>query len=480
MNTELIENKEKEDITPIANTPLEKQKEIFKAQKAFFNDQKTKGYSFRKGQLEKLKSIIKANEEAIMDALAKDFGKPPFESYVTEIGFLYDEINFTLKHLRSWMKPKKVSTSLVHFPSKSKIIYEPKGVTLIIGPWNYPFQLLLAPVVAAIAAGNTAIIKPPEETPHISNLVQKLISENFNSEFLAVVIGEGRVVVPQLMKENRFDHVFFTGSVPVGRIIAELAAPQLVPTTLELGGKSPAIIDEKADLTVAARRISFGKLLNAGQTCVAPDYLLVHEKIKEDFLDELRATIMEFYGISPTESKDLTQIVNQKRYDTLKAYLNEGKIVFGGGFDDEKRKIEPTLIEGITENDKLFQEEIFGPILPIFTYSKNEDAVEIIQKNPDPLAFYIFTSNKKTENYFLDRIRFGGGAVNNTVVHLANPELPFGGVGNSGSGSYHGKSGFLTFSNEKSILKSGTWFDLKKKYPPFDENSMKLIKFLMK
>ncbi|WNB17775.1 aldehyde dehydrogenase [Marivirga arenosa] len=480
MNTELIENKEKEDITTIANTPLEKQKEIFKAQKAFFNDQKTKDYSFRKGQLEKLKSIIKANEEAIMDALAKDFGKPPFESYVTEIGFLYDEINFTLKHLRSWMKPKKVSTSLVHFPSKSKIIYEPKGVTLIIGPWNYPFQLLLAPVVAAIAAGNTAIIKPPEETPHISNLVQKLISENFNSEFLAVVMGEGRVVVPQLMKENRFDHVFFTGSVPVGRIIAELAAPQLVPTTLELGGKSPAIIDEKADLTVAARRISFGKLLNAGQTCVAPDYLLVHEQIKEDFLDELRATMMEFYGISPTESKDLTQIVNQKRYDTLKSYLNEGKIVFGGGFDDEKRKIEPTLIEGITENDKLFQEEIFGPILPIFTYSKNEDAVEIIQKNPDPLAFYIFTSNKKTENYFLDRIRFGGGAVNNTVVHLANPELPFGGVGNSGSGSYHGKSGFLTFSNEKSILKSGTWFDLKKKYPPFDENSMKLIKFLMK
>jgi aldehyde dehydrogenase (NAD+) len=464
----------------IENTPIDKQKAIFKAQKEFFFTQKTKDYQFRKTQLLKLKSLIKENEQQIMDALANDFGKPPFESYVTEIGFLYDEINFTLKNLKKWMKPKKVSTSLVHFPSKSKIIYEPKGVTLIIGPWNYPFQLLIAPVIAAISAGNTCIIKPPEETPHISHLINELISKNFNEEFLAVVMGEGRVVVPELMENNRFDHVFFTGSVPVGRIIAQLAAPKLVPVTLELGGKSPAIIDEKTNLTVAARRITFGKLINSGQTCVAPDYLLVHEKIKDEFVDELRATIMEFYGISPTESKDLTQIVNQKRYDTLKSYLKEGKIVFGGAFDDEKRKIEPTLVEGITENDKMFQEEIFGPILPIFSYKTNEEALELIRKNPDPLAFYLFTSQSKTEKFFLDRVRFGGGAINNTIVHLANPELPFGGVGNSGSGNYHGKSGFMAFSHEKSILKSGTWFDLRKKYPPFDENSMKMIKFLMK
>jgi len=464
----------------IENTPIDKQKAIFKAQRDFFDSQKTKDYQFRKAQLLKLKSLIKENEQNIMDALAKDFGKPPFESYVTEIGFLYDEINFTLKNLKKWMHPKKVGTSLVHFPSKSKIIYEPKGVTLIIGPWNYPFQLLLAPVIAAISAGNTCMIKPPEETPHISHLVNDLISEHFAEEFLAVVMGEGRVVVPELMENNLFDHVFFTGSVPVGRIIAQLAAPKLVPVTLELGGKSPAVIDEKTNLTVAARRISFGKLINSGQTCVAPDYLLVHEKIKEDFLDELRATIMEFYGISPTESKDLTQIVNQKRYDILKSYLKEGKIVFGGAFDDEKRKIEPTLVEGITENDKLFQDEIFGPILPIFTYKTNDEALAIIRKNPDPLAFYLFTSQSSTEKFFLQRVRFGGGAVNNTIVHLANPELPFGGVGNSGSGNYHGKSGFLTFSHEKSVLKSGTWFDLRKKYPPFDKNSMKMIKFLMK
>lgn len=274
--------------------------------------------------------------------------------------------------------------------------------------------------------------------------------------------------------------MFFTGSVPVGRLIAQMAADQLVPVTLELGGKSPAIIDEHTNLTVASRRIAFGKLINAGQTCVAPDYLLVHEKIKDSFVDELRATIMQFYGISPTQSKDLAKIVNQKRYDKLKSYLKEGKIVFGGAFDDEQRKIEPTIIEGISEEDLLFQEEIFGPILPVLTYKTNEEALNIINKNPDPLAFYIFTSNKKNENYFLDRVRFGGGAVNNTIIHLANPELPFGGVGNSGNGSYHGKAGFMAFSNEKSVLKSGTWFDLRKKYPPFDETSMKMIRFLMK
>jgi aldehyde dehydrogenase (NAD+) len=468
------------DTLVIENTPLENQKAIFEAQKLFFNSQATKSYYFRKAQLLKLKEMIKAHEQEVISALSRDFGKPDFETYVTEIGFLYDEINYTLKHLKSWMKPKKVGTSLIHFPSRSKILYEPKGVTLVIGPWNYPFQLLLAPVIASIAAGNTCIIKPPEETPYISNLIAKIIPQYFKSEILAVVTGEGKIVVPELMQNNRFDHVFFTGSVPVGRIIAKMAAEELVPVTLELGGKSPAIIDEKTNLTVASRRIAFGKLINSGQTCVAPDYLLVHENIKDVFIDELKATIIQFYGISPTESKDLTQIVNQKRYDKLKTYLKEGKIIFGGAFDDEKRKIEPTIIVDVSEADSLFHEEIFGPILPVFTYKSNDEAVNFIQKNPDPLAFYLFTSSKKTEKYFLDRVRFGGGSVNNTIVHLANPELPFGGIGNSGNGSYHGKSGFMAFSNEKSILKSGTWFDLRKKYPPFDKNSMKMIRFLMK
>ena len=464
----------------IENTSIAQQLSIFTAQKEFFATQKTYDYNFRKAQLVKLKQMIQQNEKAIMQALADDFGKPEVESYMTEVGFLYEEISYTLKHLKSWMRPKKVSTGLMHFPSSSKVMYEAKGVTLIIGPWNYPFQLLLAPVIAAISAGNTCIIKPPEETLHISHLVEKLISENFDPSFLAVVMGKGKVVVSQLMENNRFDHVFFTGSVPVGRIIAQLAAPNLVPVTLELGGKSPAVIDKKANLKISARRIAFGKLMNAGQTCVAPDYLIVHETVKHEFLDELRAIIMEFYGISPTESADYTQIVNQKRYETLKGFLKEGKIVFGGAFDYEKRKIEPTLSEEITEDDQLFHEEVFGPILPIFSYSNDEEALQLIRKNPDPLAFYIFTEDKKTEDFYLKNVRFGGGAVNNTVLHLANPELPFGGIGNSGSGNYHGKAGFLAFSHEKSILRSGTWFDLRKKYPPFDKTSMKIIRFFMR
>lgn len=468
-----------ETTSQIFNTPIAEQKAIFQKQQAFFKSQQTKPYSFRKEQLKKLKELIKFYEADIMQALADDFGKPAFESYVTEVGFLYEEINYNLKHLKSWMKPKKVSTSLMHFPSKSQIFYEPKGVTLIIGPWNYPFQLLLAPVVAAIAAGNTCIIKPPEETPHISGLIQKIIPEAFPEEFIAVVTGEGQIVVPQLMENNRFDHVFFTGSVPVGKIIAKMAAPQLVPTTLELGGKSPAIIDEKANLEIAARRVVFGKMMNAGQTCVAPDYLLVHEKIKTKFVDELKACIMHFYGVQPLESKDLTQIVNQKRYQTLKEFLKEGKIIFGGAFDDAQRKIEPTLVESISEEDELFKQEIFGPILPIFIYKEQQEVFDIIAKNPNPLSLYLFTESKTAKKEFISRIPFGGGAINNTVLHLSNPGLPFGGIGNSGQGNYHGKAGFLTFSHEKSILKSGTWFDLKKKYPPFDKMSMRIIRYFM-
>ncbi len=464
----------------IKNTPIADQTAIFQKQKEFFASQKTKPYEFRKAQLQKLKALIQRYEDRIMKALAADFGKPPLESYVTEVGFMYEEINFSLKHLKSWMKPKKVHTALMHFPSSSKVIYEPKGVTLVVGPWNYPFQLLLAPVVAAISAGNTCMIKPPEETPHISELVQKMIAEAFPEEFLAVIMGEGKVVVPQLMENHTFDHVFFTGSVPVGKIIAKMAAENLVPTTLELGGKSPAIIDKAANIEVSARRVTFGKMINAGQTCVAPDYLLVHESIKTKFVDELKACIMEFYGVSPLESKDLTRIVNQKRYETLKEFLKEGNIIYGGAFDDEQLKMEPTLVENVLENDKLFQEEIFGPILPIFTYKTDDEAIAIVAKNPNPLSLYLFTESKQAEKTFIERIPFGGGAINNSVVHLSNPELPFGGIGNSGQGNYHGKAGFLTFSHEKSIMKSGTWFDLKKKYPPFNDLGLKIIKKVMK
>lgn len=470
----------KENITAPHNTSIAKQKELIAKQKEFFNSGETKSYSFRKQQLQKLNQIVSTNELAILEALKKDLGKPHFEGYTSEVGFIYEEIKTTLKHLSSWMKPKSVGTPLAHFPSKSSIHSEPKGVTLIIGPWNYPFQLLLAPAVAAISAGNTCILKPSEETPHTAVLVEEIISQNFDESFLALVQGEGRIVVPEMIENNRFDHIFFTGSVPVGRIVAQLAAPHLTPVTLELGGKSPGIIDKTANLEVAARRIVFGKWLNAGQTCVAPDYLLIHKTIKAKFLDELKAAIIQSYGVSPLEEDDLAFIINQKRYETLKGYLKEGDLLYGGGYNDETRKIEPTLISGLTFDDKLLQDEIFGPILPILTYETVEEVKEIVSKNPYPLSFYVFTKDKHVEKELIHGIQFGGGAINNAIVHLANPELPFGGIGTSGFGNYHGKAGFDAFSHQKSILKSGTWFDLKQKYPPYSKLSMKLARFFMR
>lgn len=465
----------------IENTSLAKQEELYNQQKAFFASQQTKPYKFRKEQLKKLKKLIQENEAAIIKALRQDFGKHAFETYVTEIGVVYEEINEALKNLSQWMRPKRVSTSILHFPSSSKVYYQPKGVCLIIGPWNYPFNLLLSPIVAAIAAGNTCMIKPPEETPHTSRLIQEMISKNFDSGYLAVVMGEGKTVVPQLMENLRFDHIFFTGSVPVGKIIAKMAAEKLVPTTLELGGKSPCIVDKSANLEVAAKRIAFSKMVNAGQTCVAPDYLLVHESIEDEFQDELRAALMTFYGsLSPTESPALAQIINEKRYQTLKGYLKEGRRTFGGTFDDSKRKIAPTLITDITEEDKLFHEEVFGPIMPVFIYKTDKEAMNLIAKNPNPLALYIYTNDEKVSKKFIQEVPFGGGCVNNGLVHLANTELPFGGIGNSGQGNYHGKAGFMTFSHQKSILKTATWFDLNQKYPPYGSFIMKIVKRFMR
>jgi len=468
------------EATTINNMPFERQKDIFNKQKQFFDSQETKPYKFRKEQLKKLKQIIENHEAEIVEALQKDFSKPPFETFVTEIGQIYEEINFALKNLSTWMRPKNAGTPLLYFPSSSRVYYQPKGVCLIIGPWNYPFNLLFAPLVAAISAGNTCMLKPPEETPHISLLIEKMIQDNFDEAYIAVIMGEGKTVVPEMIENLDLNHVFFTGSVPVGRIIAKMAAEKLTPTTLELGGKSPCIIDKSANLSVAADRITFSKFVNAGQTCVAPDYLLVHESIKSEFLDELKASIMSFYGISPIESEHLAQIVNESRYSTLKEFLSEGNTIFGGAFDDKKRKIEPTLITDVKEEDKLFQEEIFGPITPVFFYNKDEEAKEIIGKNPNPLALYIYTKNKAVEKKYINEIPFGGGCVNNGLLHLGNPEIPFGGIGNSGQGNYHGKAGFMTFSHEKSILKTGTWFDLKKKYPPYKDSMLQIIKKMMK
>ncbi len=452
---------------------------LFQDQRDFFKMGKTRELDFRFKQLKKLKRVIKEHEAEILYALSQDFGKPPFEAYASEVGFMYEEINLFLKKLKGWAKPKRVSTPLINWPAKSYILSEPKGVCLIIGPWNYPFQLIMAPLVAAIAAGNTAFVKPPEQTPHLSNLLTEMLSAHFDQELITVVQGEGHEIVPRLMNNFRFDHVFFTGSVPVGRAIGEMAAKKLVPATLELGGKSPCIIDDSADFKVAARRIAFGKWLNAGQTCVAPDYLLVHRPAWNEFKDTLIETLKEFYPQGALASEDYTSLINEKRYESIAAYLEEGELIYGGEQDPDSLRIGPSLLLNPPLDGKVMQEEIFGPVLPILVYDFREDAVEIIEQNPDPLAFYLFSTKSMEQEFWQKRIRYGGGAINSAIVHLANPALPFGGIGNSGIGNYHGKYGFQTFSHQKSMMKAGTWLDPKMKYPPFSQGAYKLIRRLM-
>lgn len=453
---------------------------IYRAQKDFFSKGETQSYTFRKRQLELLKKVIHQNEAYIIAALQADFKKPPFETYATEIGFWYEEVNVILKNLKAWMKPQKVNTPITSWPSSSYIVPQPKGLSLIIAPWNYPFQLLMGPLVASIAAGNVVLMKAPEQTPHLSLLVGKLIHEHFDESYIALLQGPGAEIIPPLLQNHRFDHVFFTGSTSVGRKISEMVAPHLTPLTLELGGKSPAIVDQSADLKVAARRIAFGKWVNAGQTCVAPDYLIVHETIYEAFIHQLKKTIREFYGEDPLQSENLASIINEKHFEVLIGYLSKGEIIFGGRANKEKLRIEPTLLQKPGLNDSIMQKEIFGPILPILSFYNLKEVQDIIAHNPYPLALYIFTKSKKSEQQIIQNVAFGGGAVNNAIVHLSNPNLPFGGVGYSGFGNYHGKAGFNTFSHAKSIMKSATWLDIPQKYPPYSSFALKMIRRIMK
>ncbi len=463
----------------ITNFSTEQISEIYNGQRNYFESGATREFKFRREQLLKLRKLIKKAEPEIMEAIKADFGKPAFESYASEIGVFYEEVNLAIDKLREWMEPVAVSSPITTWPSRS--YYKPvaKGVTLIIAPWNYPFNLMMVPLVAAIAAGNTIVIKPPEQTPHISRLMEKLLVQNFDEQYIAVVQGDGKEVVPTLMNNHRFDHVFFTGSTGVGKKIAEMAAHHLSPVTLELGGKSPCIVDATANIKVAARRIAFGKWINAGQTCVAPDYLLLHKDIKDEFIKEFEKTTLEFYGKDPLTNEDYTSIISRDRFLALQELMHAGKIVFGGQMDEKNLRIAPTLIDGVTLDDKIMQEEIFGPLLPVLTYTEISEAKRIISANPYPLSFYVFTKSKKVEKAFIEDVQFGGGAVNNTIVHLANPELPFGGIGTSGYGNYHGKAGFDTFSHQKSVMRSATWFDLKQKYPPYSGFVLKLIKWVM-
>lgn len=446
----------------------------------FFAKGSTYSEGFRKESLQKLLKSIRKHESAIIKALYSDLGKPELEAYTTEIAIVYKELNHSLRKLKSWINPQKVPVSLVHFPSTSYIYPEPLGVVLIIAPWNYPFQLVMAPLIAAIAAGNCVILKPSEEAPATEKIIKKIISESFSDEYISVITGSGSEVVPFLFSNYRFGHVFFTGSTAIGKKIAAYAASALTPVTLELGGKSPAIVSEDAHLKIAARRIVWGKFMNAGQTCISPDYLIVHASVKNSLMEYMIESIREFYGRHGLKNKAMGRIINEKRYEKLKSYLHQGTILEGGIYEDDYLYIAPTILDNVNYEETVMQEEIFGPILPVLTYEKTEDIFEIIQHNSHPLALYVFTENRDFEHQIIQSVQFGGGCVNNTLIHLSEPDLPFGGIGNSGIGRYHGKAGFDVFSHMKSIVRTATWFDAPFKYPPYSKLKNKIIRWIFR
>ncbi|KAF0817834.1 MULTISPECIES: aldehyde dehydrogenase [unclassified Cytobacillus] len=456
---------------------MENYGDLIQKQRRFFTEGKTKDVSFRMEALSKLRSVIKQHEQELMDALKADLNKSEFDAYLTEIGILLEEIRFTMKHLKKWAKPRKVKSTIAQIGSKSYIYPEPYGVSLIIAPWNYPFQLAIAPLIGAIAAGNCAILKPSELTPQTSALLSKLISNHFPEEYIAAVEGDAETSTALL--NEKLDYIFFTGSVPVGKIIMEAAAKNLTPVTLELGGKSPCIIHEDANLKLAAKRIAWGKYINAGQTCVAPDYLYVHSRVKEEFLKELKQAILELYGEDPIASGSFTRIVSEKHFSRLSKFLADGTVIHGGRYDSTALSIEPTVLSDITWNDKVMEDEIFGPILPVLEYEDLSMMIGEVTARPKPLALYIFTESEGVQKQILSSISFGGGCINDTVYHLSSPYLPFGGVGESGIGAYHGKGSFDVFSHEKSILKQTTRFDLPFRYPT-TKNALKKVKFFIK
>ncbi|MEI3611265.1 aldehyde dehydrogenase [Pseudogracilibacillus sp. SO30301A] len=456
---------------------MEKYHSLVNKQKEFFRTEQTKDINFRITSLQKLRDAIRFKEKELMAALREDLNKSDFEAYTTEIGFVLAELRFTINNLRSWAKPKKVKTPKTHFGSTSYVYSEPYGTALIIAPWNYPIQLAIGPLIGAIAAGNCAVIKPSELTPKTSELLEELISELFPEHYISVV--QGGVEASQALLNEKFDYIFFTGSVAVGRIVMEAAAKKLTPVTLELGGKSPCIVHKDAKIKLAAKRIAWGKFTNAGQTCIAPDYLYLHKSIKDRFLAQFKQEIAELYGKQPLENPNFTRIVNRSHFDRLRSYLNNGETFLGGKTESEKLIIEPTILTNISWEDPIMEDEIFGPIFPVLEYDNLSDVVEAIHRQPKPLAFYIFSESKSIQDKILNNVSFGGGCVNDTIYHVASPHLPFGGVGNSGIGAYHGKSSFDTFSHKKSVLKQTTRFDIPVRYPNI-KNGLNIIKKVLK
>lgn len=436
-------------------------------QRHFFASGQTLDLAFRKESLKRLQQAIRQHEQVIFDAMYADFKKPAFESFATEVGFVELELKLILDNLHKWAKPRKVKETLINFPARSYIYPEPYGVALVIAPWNYPFQLLINPLIGAMAAGNCAVVKPSEITANTSAVISKIIRENFDEAYIASV--EGGVSTSQYLLAQRFDYIFFTGSTKVGQIVMKAAAEHLTPVTLELGGKSPAIIAVDADLELAARRITWGKFLNAGQTCVAPDYVLVREQVKEEFIQLVEQCIQEFYGPDPAESPDYARIVNDSHFNRLQSYLRNGNVRTGGKTEVATRYIAPTVLDQVSWEHPVMQEEIFGPILPVLSYNSLDEAIKIVNQQEKPLALYLFSSSEQRKERVLKNVSFGGGCINDSISHLINPNLPFGGVGQSGIGSYHGKSSFNLFSHQKGVVHRGTWVDLPLRYPPYKD-----------
>jgi aldehyde dehydrogenase (NAD+) len=452
-------------------------REIVEAQRLFFARGETRNNDFRKQQLIILQKAIRENEAAILAALQKDLNKSPFEAYETEVGFVLDELRFILKNLTRFTRPQRVRTPLVHFLAASRVYREPYGNVLIMSPWNYPFQLTMAPLIGAMAAGNCALIKPSAYSPATSAVIRKLIAANFDERYLAVVEG-GREVNQSLLAE-KFDYIFFTGSVAVGKLVMAAAAEHLTPVTLELGGKSPCIVDETADIALAGKRIAWGKYLNAGQTCVAPDYVLVQKSQKEPLIEAIRKSIRQFYGEEPHRNEEYPKIINAKHFERLLGLLDSGTVAAGGRFNAETRQIEPTVLAEVTWDSPVMQEEIFGPILPVLEFEDLPEVIRLVGARPKSLALYYFTTSKANERTILGSISFGGGCVNDTIVHLATSHMAFGGVGESGMGGYHGEASIRTFSHSKSVLKKSNLLDVPLRYPPF-QNHLGLLKKVLK
>lgn len=438
--------------------------ETLEKQRSFFASHKTKSVSFRIEQLKKLKKSIQKNQTKIEEALWKDLHKSPEEAFLTEISIVLSEINYHLINLKQWAKPKRVTTPLHLRPSSSKIIHEPLGVALIIAPWNYPFQLLINSLVGAISGGCCSILKPSPDTPTIAKLMEEMISENFDESYIRILQGGKETNI--ILLKQKFDVIFFTGSSFVGKIVMKAAAEHLTPVVLELGGKSPCIVDKNANLDVAARRIVWGKLINSGQTCIAPDYLFAHSLIKDELLTKIAQQIEKMYGENIQKSRYYPRIVNNRAHQRLQGLLKEGTIHTGGTFDESDLYIAPTIIDDIQENFEIMKGEIFGPILPVMSFDEIDEAIDYINKNEKPLAFYYFGKNKDAKEV-LFKTSSGGACVNDLLMHIANHHLPFGGVGNSGLGKYHGHDSFLAFTNQRSIVSTPTWVDLPFKYVPF-------------